>query len=98
MAIANEINILKGNIRNAYASIQNKGGTIPTNKNTENLSSAIDSIPSGSSATLGTKNITSNGTYKASDDNLDGYSKVTVDVSEVWQRPSDWWDTKSILN
>ena len=47
MSIANEINILKGNIRNAYTSIQNKGGTMPTNKNTENLSSAIDSIPSG---------------------------------------------------
>lgn len=30
---------------------------------------------------LGTKSITSNGTYKASDDNLDGYSKLDVDVS-----------------
>ena len=97
MSVANEINILKGNIRNAYTSIQNKGGTIPTNKNTENLSSAIDSISAGGTTTLGTKTITTNGVYNASDDNLDGYSKVTVDVSEVWQRPSDWWDTKSIL-
>ena len=97
MAIANEINILKGNIRNAYTSIQNKGGTIPTNKNTENLSSAIDSISAGGTTTLGTKTITTNGIYNASDDNLDGYSQVNVDVSEVWQRPSDWWDTKSIL-
>lgn len=80
MAIANEIATLKTNITNAYNSINTKGGTIPTNKNTENLSSAIESIPSGSSATLGTKNITSNGTYKASDDNLDGYSQVNVDV------------------
>lgn len=32
---------------------------------------------------LGTKNITSNGTYKASDDNLDGYSEVTVETSGV---------------
>ena len=80
MAIANEIATLKANITNAYNSINTKGGTIPTNKNTENLSSAIDSIPSGGSATLGTKNITSNGTYKASDDNLDGYSQVNVDV------------------
>ena len=97
MAIANEINILKGNIRNAYTSIQNKGGIIPTNKNTENLSSAIDSISAGGTTTLGTKTITTNGIYNASDDNLDGYSQVNVDVSEVWQRPSDWWDTKSIL-
>lgn len=97
MAISNEIATLKTNITNAYNSINTKGGTIPTNKNTQNLSSAIESIPSGGSATLGTKNITSNGTYKASDDNLDGYSQVNVDVSEEWQRPSDWWDTKSIL-
>lgn len=33
-----------------------------------------------SSATLGTKAITSNGTYDASDDSLDGYSEVTVNV------------------
>ena len=47
MSIANEIATLKINITNAYNSINTKGGTIPTNKNTENLSSAIDSIPSG---------------------------------------------------
>lgn len=33
--------------------------------------------------TLGTKTITSNGTYKASDDNLDGYSQVEVETSGV---------------
>jgi surface protein len=32
---------------------------------------------------LGTKNITSNGIYKASDDNLDGYSEVNVETSGV---------------
>lgn len=32
---------------------------------------------------LGTKNITSNGTYKASDDELDGYSEVNVETSGV---------------
>lgn len=32
---------------------------------------------------LGTKTITSNGTYKASDDNLDGYSEVEVETSSV---------------
>lgn len=36
---------------------------------------------------LGTKTITSNGTYKASDDNLDGYSEVEVETSGV-----DIWD------
>ncbi|MDY2737047.1 BspA family leucine-rich repeat surface protein [Intestinibacter sp.] len=32
---------------------------------------------------LGTKNITENGVYKASDDELDGYSEVTVETSGV---------------
>lgn len=36
---------------------------------------------SGGSATLITKSITQNGTYLAQDDNADGYSEVTVDVS-----------------
>lgn len=34
----------------------------------------------GGSADLGTKSISSNGTYNASSDNLDGYSQVTVNV------------------
>ncbi len=34
----------------------------------------------GGSATLVTKEITSNGTYRASDDSADGYSQVTVNV------------------
>lgn len=46
---------------------------------------------------LGVKSITSNGTYKATDDNLDGYSRVDIEIGTGWQRPSDWWDTKSIL-
>ena len=33
--------------------------------------------------TLGTKTITANGTYKATDDNVDGYSQVTVETSGV---------------
>lgn len=47
MAVATEIETLKTNIANAYNSIGTKGGTIPTNKNTENLSSAIESITTG---------------------------------------------------
>ena len=41
---------------------------------------AIESGGGGGGSDLGTKNISANGTYKASDDSLDGYSKVTVDV------------------
>ena len=38
-------------------------------------------IYGGSGATLTTKAITQNGTYNAQDDNADGYSQVTVNVS-----------------
>ena len=40
----------------------------------------------GGSSTLITKNITTNGTYNASDDNADGYSSVTVNVPSSSQR------------
>ena len=47
MAIVDTINSMKTNITNAYNAIQTKGGTIPTNKNLANLSTAINSIPAG---------------------------------------------------
>ena len=46
MSISTELTTLSTNITNAYNAIQTKGGTIPTNKNTENLETAIDSISS----------------------------------------------------
>ena len=46
MSITTEIETLKTNLTNAYTSISTKGGTIPTNKNTENLETAINSISS----------------------------------------------------
>lgn len=47
MAIADTINSMKTNITNAYNAIQVKGGTVPTNKNLVNLSTAINSISTG---------------------------------------------------
>lgn len=44
MSIADKITSIKQHITNAYTAIQTKGGTIPTNKNIENLNSAITSI------------------------------------------------------
>ena len=49
MAISDELNTLKTNILSAYNTIQAKGGTIPTNKNTQNLSDAINTIQGGGS-------------------------------------------------
>ena len=49
-----------------------------------NTAHGADGLPvtgQASSATLTTKNITQNGTYAASSDNVDGYSSVTVNVS-----------------
>lgn len=81
MSIANEITRLQNAKTSIKTSIENKGvivgdGTIDT------YASKINEI-STSSAVLGTKTITENGTYKASDDNLDGYSEVTVETSGV---------------
>lgn len=41
---------------------------------------SVTGTASGGGTTLGTKSITVNGTYDAEDDNLDGYSSVTVNV------------------
>ena len=51
MAISDRLNKLTTDITNAYTSIENKGGTIPSNKNTENMSTAINSIEVIESAT-----------------------------------------------
>ena len=48
MAISDTIQSMQTNLGNAYDTIENKGGTLPQNKNLANLSTAIDSIPAGS--------------------------------------------------
>ena len=50
MSVATELTKLNTNIKNAYDEIATKGGTIPQNKNTDNLPTAINSIPSGGGA------------------------------------------------
>ena len=79
--ITNEINTLKTNFQDGvdavYDACVSKGST-PSSHALADVVDAIDNISGGN---LGTKNITTNGTYNASDDNLDGYSSVTVNVS-----------------
>jgi len=48
MAISDKLTKLSTDITNAYSTINTKGGTIPANKNTDNLATAINSIPVGS--------------------------------------------------
>lgn len=45
MSIASSLQQLETDITNSYNVISSKGGTIPSDKNTNNLSSAINSIP-----------------------------------------------------
>ena len=47
MSIASELTKLETDITNAYSAVQTKGGTIPINKNTNNLATAIGSISGG---------------------------------------------------
>lgn len=65
MAISNELNTLKINISNAYNMIQTKGGTVPANKNTQNLSDAINTIQGGGSGTDYFVDTISSNNYKA---------------------------------
>ena len=50
MSVASEITKLNTNISNAYDEIAIKSGIIPQNKNTDNLPTAIRSIPAGGGA------------------------------------------------
>lgn len=47
MSVENQLTQLETDITNAYTAIQTKGGTVPQDKNTNNLSTAIGSIPTG---------------------------------------------------
>lgn len=49
MSIASELSALNGYILGAYDEINDKGGTVPANKNMANLASAISSIETGGS-------------------------------------------------
>jgi hypothetical protein len=80
MSIASEITRIKGKVADSFTACAAKGATIPESEVIANLPDCIASIPTGSQAVLGTKTITANGTYNAVDDELDGYSAVTVAV------------------
>lgn len=51
MTVAAELQNLNDNLLDAYDAVSAKSGTVPTNKNTDNLADAITSIPAGGGAT-----------------------------------------------
>lgn len=82
MSVSTEINRIKANIQNAYTSIGNKGGTLPTIQNSANLSSAIDSIQSGGGSS---KYYT--GSYDRTGLKSIGYTDAAVD----WYNNFTYW-------
>ena len=77
MAISDKINSIKTHIGEAYTAIQGKEGTIPANKNCENLKNAIESIPTSGKTQEKTVNITENGVIITTPDTgYDGMSSV----------------------
>ena len=84
MSITSQIERINANIAAAYDEAEAKGATMPATENSANLADAVASIPTGSTPTLITKQITENGTYAAADDNADGYSEVEVAVKPLF--------------
>ena len=80
--IAENIQRLRDATAAISTAITTKGGTVSQGDGLEDFAADIATIPSGSS-TLIEKSITENGTYNASSDNADGYSKVVVNVGGV---------------
>lgn len=76
MSISTEITRISGNVSDALTAIGNKGVTIPSGSNSDDLANLIAEI----TGVLTTKTITLNGSYSAEDDSVDGYSEVTVNV------------------
>lgn len=75
MSIATQLVKLENDIRSSYDYINQKGGTIPQDKNSDNLPAAIDSIQAGVVPT-GTINITQNGIH-----DVTNYASADVNIA-----------------
>lgn len=60
MSIATEITRIKTNIANAYTKLSERGATLPTSQNSENLASTINTIPTSSPSSNNLSKITVN--------------------------------------
>lgn len=87
MAISDRLNSIKTHVGNAYAGVYNRGGTIPTKKNIENLKAAIESIAVQKPEQEKTVNVTENGSVIILPDEGKVLTKATavVDVQPSLQ-------------
>lgn len=70
MSIASELQDLNDNILDAYDAINTKGGTVPANKNTANLATAISSISGGGGGSGNWADVMSGGSTELSDSSI----------------------------
>lgn len=87
MAISDRLNSIKTHVGNAYTGVYNRGGTIPQNKNIENLKAAIESISVQKPEQEKTVNVTENGSVVILPDDGKVLTKATavVDVQPSLQ-------------
>ena len=83
MSIASEITRLQGAKSDLKDAIEGKGVTVPSATKLDGYADLVDAISQGG-GTLGTKIITANGQYDASDDGYDGYSEIDVTVPNTY--------------
>ena len=100
MTIASEIVRIQTNIANAYSAISDKGGIVPAFPNSDNLASAINTIPSGSSpfTPTGTINITENGIYNVYDYESANINAVNPDdkIAEILAKTVTSYTTSGV--
>lgn len=95
MSILSEINRIKGNITSAYSAISSKGGTLPSNQNSENLATAIESIISGGGLPSGIAAIAT-GTYTVASDFTTSKKTINHDLGVVPDMVLFWYPNGNI--
>lgn len=84
MSIATALTKLETDITNAYDAVQTKGGTIPSDKNTNNLPTAINSIPSGGPTSITAFSIVNNSTYGYTNHLVTDIVWADIKKIEIW--------------
>ncbi|MBQ0035517.1 MAG: hypothetical protein KBT35_01220 [Firmicutes bacterium] len=80
MSVNSEINRIQQNIEEAYDSLEEKGATMPASKNTNNLASTIDTIPTGG----GVSDVRVNDVSKVTDGIANIESTDSNDIDDIF--------------